>query len=70
MVNNFNPAEILESMVEFSFDESEVELLRGMERIVVNALFNSPNNGEIASIFPEQFLAFRIFSTFKLNSKF
>jgi hypothetical protein len=41
-----------------------------MERLVVTAVFNSPNSGQIANIFSGQFLAFRVYSSLKLTSSF
>jgi hypothetical protein len=56
------------SEVLFEFSETEMAAIKSMERIVVNAVFNSPNSGQIANIYSGQFLAFRVYSSLKLTT--
>lgn len=69
-ISNFAPMNVVPSEVNFHFDEQEMINLRNMHRIVLTAVFNSPNIGQIAQIYAGQFLAFKIFSNLKLNTQF
>lgn len=69
-LSNNSPMAVEKSEVVFEFDESEMQSLQKMERIVLTAVFNSPNSGQIAQIYSGQFLAFQLFSNLKLNTKF
>jgi len=68
--SNFAPMNIVPSEVIFEFDEVEMLALRSMQRIVLTAVFDSPNSGEIATIYSGQFLAFRVFSDLRLRTEF
>lgn len=68
--NNYAPMAVLPSETTFVFDEAEMKKLLSMERIVLTAVFNSPNNGQIAQIYSGQFLAFQLFSNLRLSTKF
>jgi hypothetical protein len=69
-VSNFAPIVPVNSEVIFEFSENEIPAVKSMERLVVTAVFNSPNSGQIANIFSGQFLAFRVYSSLKLTSSF
>jgi len=68
--SNFSPVNVVPSEVVFAFDEAEMQALLNMHRIVLTAVFNSPNSGEIATIYSGQFLAFRVFSDLRLRTSF
>jgi hypothetical protein len=68
-ISNFAPIVPVNSEVIFEFNESEMSAIKSMERLVVTAVFNSPNSGQIANIYAGQFLAFRVYSSLKLTSK-
>jgi hypothetical protein len=67
-ISNFAPIVPVTSEVLFEFNETEMAAIKSMERLVVNAVFNSPNSGQIANIFSGQFLAFRVYSSLKLTT--
>lgn len=67
---NFAPVQVVPSEVVFEFNETEMEALLKMNRIVLTAVFNSPNSGQIAQVHANQYLAFKIFSNLKLNARF
>jgi hypothetical protein len=69
-ISNFAPVNVVPSEVIFEFDEAEMQALLNMHRIVLTAVFNSPNSGEIATIYSGQFLAFRVFSDLRLRTSF
>lgn len=67
-ISNNAPIVPVNSEVIFEFTESEMASIKSMERIVVNAVFNTPNAGQIANIYSGQFLAFKIYSSLKLTT--
>ncbi len=69
-LSNFAPVQAVNSETIFNFDATEMPELLKMHRIVLTAVFNSPNAGQIAQIHSAQFLAFKLFSNLKLNTKF
>jgi len=69
-ISNSNPVVPVNGEVIFNFNESEMPAILNMDRIVIIAVFNSPGNGQIASVFSDQFFAFKIFSNLSLTTKF
>ncbi len=67
-ISNNAPIVPVSSEVIFEFTESEMAYIKSMERLVVTAVFNTPNAGQIANIFSGQFLAFKIYSSLKLTT--
>lgn len=67
-ISNNAPIVPVNSEVIFEFTESEISAIKSMERIVVTAVFNTPNAGQIANIYAGQFLAFRVYSSLKLTT--
>lgn len=67
-ISNFSPILPVSSEVIFEFNETEMAAIKSMERLVVTAVFNSPNSGQIANIYAGQFLAFRVYSSLKLTT--
>ncbi len=67
-VSNNAPIVPVTSEVLFEFNESEMAAIKSMDRLVVTAVFNSPNSGQVANIYSGQFLAFRVYSSLKLST--
>jgi len=67
-MTNFAPIVPANSEVLFEFNESEMSAIKAMERLVLTAVFNSPNSGQVANIFSGQFLSFRVYSSLKLKT--
>jgi hypothetical protein len=69
-LNNYAPMAVIPSETTFVFDDEEMKKLSNMKHIVLTAVFNSPNNGQIAQIYSGQFLAFQLFSNLRLRAQF
>lgn len=67
---NFSPTDVIGSLVTFDFNEVEMAKLYSMDKIVIKAVFNSPNSGQVAMVHASQFLAFKLFSNLRLKGKF
>jgi hypothetical protein len=67
-ISNFAPIVPVSSALMFEFNETEMAAIKSMERLVVTAVFNSPNSGQVANIYSGQFLAFRVYSSLKLTT--
>jgi hypothetical protein len=65
---NFNPIQIVKSKVFVRLNEEETEKALKMKKLVVKAIFDSPQNGQIATLYDGQFLAFKLFTNLKIRT--
>lgn len=68
--NNSSPLEIVKSTVFIKLTEAEVEQLKNIDKLVVKAVFDTPQSGAIATFYDGQFIAFKLFTNIKLTNKF
>ncbi len=68
--NNSSPLEIVKSTVYITLSESEVQQIEQIDKLVVKAVFDTPQSGSIATFYDGQFVAFKLFTNIKLTNKF
>lgn len=67
-LSNFNPIQLAKSKVFIRLNETETEQAMKMKKLVVKAIFDSPQNGQIATLYDGQFLAFKLFTNLKIRT--
>jgi len=67
-LTNFNPMQVAKSTVFISLNEEETEKAMKMKKLVVRAVFDTPQNGQIATLYDGQFLAFKLFTNLKIRT--
>lgn len=69
-LNNYQPLEVVDSKLTVPLSEKETTALNEMKKLVVRLVFNTPQNGQIATIYSNQYIAFQLFSNINLVNKF
>jgi hypothetical protein len=70
LLTNTAPQTIAKSTVKLILTENQVAELSKLEKLVVKAVFDTPQNGAIATIYDGQFIAFKLYTNLKLTNKF
>ena len=67
--NNTSPQQIVQSKLVLSLSETEIKQLEQLDKIVVKAIFDTPQNGAISTFYEGQFIAFKLFTNLKLTTQ-
>jgi hypothetical protein len=69
-LDNYNPTEQIRSQAQFDLSEEETVKLSNMRKMVLQAVFETPQNGQIARIYSSQFIFLQLLSNIQLTTKF
>lgn len=69
-LNNHQPLEIVGSTLKIQLSKEETKALNQMENLVITVKFDTPQGGQIATLYNNQFIYFQLFSNINLTTKY